>query len=96
MKASGKIGDKIYTDMWGPTQIETLQHKKYYVTSTDKVTHYLIVFLMHKKNETLKSFQALDAWWEKNYGIKIKLLHSDNGKEYKSKEFDKYLAEWGI
>jgi len=51
---------------------------------------------MHKKSETLESFQALDAQWEKNYGIKIKLLHSDNGREYKNKEFDKYLAEQGI
>jgi len=48
---------------------------------------------MHKKSKTLESFQALDARWEKNYGIKIKLLHSDNGGEYKNKEFDKYLAE---
>jgi len=61
MKASRKIGDEIHTDMWGPAPIETPQHKKYYVIFTDKVTHYLIVFLMHKKNETLESFQALDA-----------------------------------
>jgi len=48
---------------------------------------------MHKKSETLESFQALDARWKRNYRIKIKLLYSDNGGEYKSKEFDKYLAE---
>ena len=52
-----------------------------------------MVFLIHKKSETLELFQALDARWERNYEIKIKLLHSDNGGEYKSKEFDKYLVE---
>ena len=96
MEASGKTGDEIHTDVWGPAPIETPQHKRYYVTFTDKATHYSVAFLMHKKSETLESFQALDARWEKNYGIKIKLLRSDNGGEYKNKEFDKYLAERGI
>jgi len=90
MEASGKTGDEIHTDVWGPALIETPQHKRYYVTFIDKVTHYSVAFLMHKKSETLELFQALDAQWEKNYRIKIKLLHSNNGGEYKSKEF---LAE---
>jgi len=58
--------------------------------------HYLVAFLMHKKSEVLKSFQALDIQWEKNHTIKIKLIYSDNGGEYKSREFDKYLTEKGI
>jgi len=28
-----------------------------------------------------------------NHAIKIKLIHSDNSGEYKSREFDKYLVE---
>jgi len=61
MKASEKIGDEIHTDVWGPALIEIPQHKKYYVTFTNKVTHYSVVFLMHKKSETLKLFQALNV-----------------------------------
>jgi len=60
LEASGKIGDEIHTNVWGPAPVETPQHKRYYVTFTDKTTHYLVAFLMHKKSETLKSFQALD------------------------------------
>jgi len=41
MEASRKTRDEIYTDVWGPAPIETPQHKRYYVTFTDKVTYYL-------------------------------------------------------
>lgn len=34
--------------------------------------------------------------WEKEHGIKIKILHSDGGREYKSHNFDSYLATKGI
>ena len=96
LEASGKIEDKIHTGVWGPAPVETPQHKRYYVTFTNKATHYSVAFLMHKKSETLESFQALDVQWEKNHTIKIKLVHSDNGGEYKSREFNRYLAERGI
>jgi len=56
LEASGKIEDKIHTDIWGPAPVETPQHKKYYVTFTNKTMHYLVTFLMYKKSETLKSF----------------------------------------
>ena len=81
IEASGKTGDEIYTDVWGPALIETPQHNRYYIIFTDKAIHYSVTFLMHKKSKTLESFQALDTWWEKNYGIKIKLLYSNNGGE---------------
>jgi len=61
MEASGKMEDKIHTDVWGPAPIEIPQHKRYYITFTNKATHYLVAFLMHKKSETLESFQALNA-----------------------------------
>ena len=93
MEASRKTGDEIQTNIQGLALIKTPQHKRYYIIFTDKTIHYSVAFLIHKKSETLELFQTLDAQWEKNYGIKIKLLHSDNSREYKSKEFDKYLAK---
>ena len=67
LEASGKIEDEIHTDIWGPAPVETPQHKKYYITFTDKTMHCSVTFLMHKKSETLGSFQALDTQWEKNH-----------------------------
>ncbi|KAG7440802.1 uncharacterized protein BT62DRAFT_877093, partial [Guyanagaster necrorhizus] len=33
--ASERVDDQVHSDIWGPVIIETLQHKKYYVTFTD-------------------------------------------------------------
>jgi len=61
IEASEKMEDEIHTNVWGLALIEIPQHKRYYITFTDKATHYSVAFLMHKKSETLESFQALDA-----------------------------------
>ncbi len=94
--ASGGVGDQVHSDVWGPATIETPQHKKYYVTFTDDASRYSVAMLLHSKDETLQSFKDLEARWDKVHGIKIKILHSDRGGEYKSHEFDDYLAEKGI
>ena len=95
-EAQGEVGDEIHTDVWGPAPVETQQHKRYYVSFTDEASRYTAVVLMHTKDETLESFENLDARWGKEHGIKIKILHSDNGGDYKSHAFDKYLARKGI
>ncbi|SJL02247.1 uncharacterized protein ARMOST_05573 [Armillaria ostoyae] len=94
--ASGGVGDQVHSDVWGPATIETPQHKKYYVTFTDDASRYSVAMLLHSKDETLQSFKDLEARWDKVHGIKIKILHSDGGGEYKSHAFDDYLAEKGI
>lgn len=95
-EAKGAIGDEIHTDVWGPASVETPQHKKYYVSFTDETSRYTVVVLMHAKSGTFDAFKALIARWERESGLKIKMLHSDNGGEYKSKDFDNYLAANGI
>jgi transposase InsO family protein len=94
--ATGNVGDEVHTDVWGPATIETPQHKKYYVSYTDEASRYTVLVLMRSKDETLESFEDVDARWETEHGIRIKIIHSDNGGEYKSHEFDKYLAKRGI
>jgi hypothetical protein len=51
---------------------------------------------MHSKDETLEAFEDVDARWGTEHGIKMKILHSDNGGEYKNRAFDAYLSRKGI
>jgi hypothetical protein len=95
-EAKGEVGDEIHTDVWGPASVETPQHNRYYVSFTDEASRYSVVVLMHAKSDTFDALKTLVARWERESGLKIKVLHSDNGGECKNKEFDKYLAEHGI
>nr|GAT54265.1 polyprotein [Mycena chlorophos] len=93
--AEGKVGDQVHSDVWGPATVQTPQHKRYYLTFTDDASRYTVAFLLNTKDQTFEAFKELDARWKKQ-GIELKILHSDNGGEFKSHVFDKYLAERGI
>jgi transposase InsO family protein len=95
-EATGEVGDEVHTDVWGLASIETPQHNRYYASFTDESSRYSVVILMHSKDQTFETFKALAARRERKCGIKIKILHSDNGGEYKSGAFDEYLRKNGI
>ena len=51
---------------------------------------------MHHKSETFEKFREYKTEAEKQLGIHIKQLRSDQGGEYLSGEFKSYLAKEGI
>ncbi len=50
---------------------------------------------MKAKGETFEKFKQYKVLVENEIGHKIKVLQSDNGREYVSKKFDTFLAECG-
>ena len=48
------------------------------------------------KAKFLKNSWSGNPWWRNPVVKKIKTLHSDNGGEYTSKEFEDYLKRYGI
>jgi hypothetical protein len=95
-EAAGEMGDDIHTDVWGPAPVKTTQHKRYYVSFTDEVTCYTAIVLLHLKDKTFEATKDFILRWETEYGVTINILHSDRGGEYKSHEFNAYLAGRGI
>jgi len=51
---------------------------------------------LKNKNEAFECFQRYKAEVENKLNRKIKILRSDNGKEFVNKEFDNYLCKAGI
>jgi hypothetical protein len=51
---------------------------------------------MKTKDEVFNKFQEFKALVENQTGKKIKVLRSDNGGEYTSKDFDAFCREAGI
>jgi hypothetical protein len=89
-------GKLIHTDLWGPAQTVSIGGSSYYMSFTDdfsRKTH--ILFLKHK-SEALGAFKQYEARLTRQHDAKIKTLHSDQGGEYLSADFDEYLAGQGI
>jgi transposase InsO family protein len=62
------------------------------VTFIDDKSRYTAVYFMKTKDEVLDKFKEYEAMVTNITGKKIKILRSDNGGEYTSKEFVNYLT----
>ena len=86
----------IHSDVFGPVKQASISGMHYTVTFIDDFSRYVWVFFMKEKSETLSKFKEFQMKIEKEVGRKIKCLRTDNGGEYTSDEFYKYLQECSI
>lgn len=69
----------IHSDVWGPSKINTLTGKKWFVTFIDDHTRLCWVYLMKEKSEVEGLFKDFYNMVENHFQTKISLLHTDNG-----------------
>ena len=55
-------GDKVHTDLWGPSPVQTPGHSLYYASFTDDHTQYTTLYLQKTKAETFSSYKSYKAW----------------------------------
>jgi hypothetical protein len=89
------VGEEIHSDLWGPAPVESINHKRYYVSFTDDYSRYTNIYFLHTKDETFNAYRIYEAWLLNQYKTKIKSLRSDRGGEYLSDEFSAYLKKAG-
>ena len=84
----------IHSDLCGPMSTTSLKGYEYYITFIDDFSRKnWIYFLKTKKSkEVLQKFKEFKALVENQTGRRIKVLRSDNGGEYTSKEFDAFCV----
>lgn len=86
----------IHSDVWGPSKVTTLGGSRWFVTFIDDCTRMTWLCLMKSKSEVNSIFQKFHTRIETQYNRKIQIIHSDNGGEYHSTEFQHYLETQGI
>lgn len=82
-------------DLWGPSLVQSLQGKHYYVSFIDNAKRWAYLNFLHTKDETFRSYCKYEAWAKSKHNVTIKALHSDNSGEYTGKEFVLYLKTNG-
>lgn len=78
---------------------ESLGGSKYFVTFIDDFSRYTEVIMLRKRFDVLEAFKNYKRRVENQFqitGRQIKKLRTDNGKEYLSNEFKKFLEEESI
>ena len=69
---------------------------KYFVTFIDDFSRKLWTYLIKKKSEVIEVFTKFKSMVERQSGRKLKVLRTDGGGEYVSKDFDRLCEKEGI
>ena len=94
-RASDLLG-LIHTDVYGPFSTSARGGYLYFITFIDDFSRYRFVYLMRHKSESFEKFKEFKNELQNQLGKNIKILRSDHGGEYLTKEFDNHLKECGI
>ncbi|XP_052477253.1 uncharacterized protein LOC128032616 [Gossypium raimondii] len=84
---SNNIFDLIHVDIWGPNSIVSLHGHRYFLTIVDDFTRYTWIILLKTKSEVRGHIQNFFALANTQYSKTIKILRSDNGKEFDMPSF---------
>jgi hypothetical protein len=90
------ILDLIHFDVCGPMSSTSLTGRLYYVIFFDDFSQKSWIFFMKNKGQVFSRFQEFKALVENQAGKKIRVLRTDNGGEYTSKEFMDFCVGEGI
>jgi transposase InsO family protein len=94
-KAEGVL-EIIHSDVCGPMPSSSISGYVYYVSFIDDYSRKTWVYLLKSKDEVFSKFKEFKALIENISERNIKILRSDNGGEYTSKEFVNYCKDVGI
>ena len=79
----------------GPIQSPNFEWLRWFVTFIADCTRLTWLCLMKTKDE-VNLFQNFHKMIETQYNAKVRVLRSDNGGEYQSSDFQKYVEGHGI
>jgi transposase InsO family protein len=54
------------------------------------------VYLLKHKSQDFETFKNIHVWIQNEVEYRVGYLHTDNGREYTSNEFESYLNQHGI
>ena len=88
--------DYVHSDLWGPSQVESLGGKRYFLSIVDDYSRRVWVYILRFKHEAFGKFKEWKQLVENQTGRTVKKLRTDNGLEFCNREFEQLCTESGI
>nr|GEY57034.1 retrovirus-related Pol polyprotein from transposon TNT 1-94 [Tanacetum cinerariifolium] len=85
--------DNAHSDLWGPSQVESLRSKRYFLSIADDYSRRVWVYIIMFKHEAFGKFKEWKQLVEKQTGRTVKKLRTDNGLEFCNREFEQLCIE---
>ena len=86
----------VHTDVWGPSRSTSTLGFRYFVTFIDDFSRCTWLFLMKTRAEFFSIFKKFHVEICTQFNTSIRILRSDNEKEYFSTPFFSFISSHGI
>lgn len=88
--------DYVRSDLSGPSQVESLGGKRYFLSIIDDYSRRVWVYILRFKHEAFGKFKEWKQLVENQTGRTVKKLSTNNGLEFCNREFEQLCSESGI
>ncbi|RVW54229.1 Retrovirus-related Pol polyprotein from transposon TNT 1-94 [Vitis vinifera] len=86
----------VHTNVWGPCRTACTLGFQYFVTFIDDYSRCISLFLMKNRAKLFSIFQKFYVEIQTQFNISIRVLRSDNAREYFSTSFTSFMSQHGI
>ena len=86
----------IHMDLFGPGANLSIAGNKYGLIIVDDYSYFTWVFFLHDKCQVQEMVKIFVRRAQKEFGLPIKKVRSDNGTKFKNTLVEKFLDEEGI
>ena len=88
-----EVLELVHSDVCGQMSEKSISGYRYFLTFIDDKTRKTFVYFLKSKDEVVCKFKEFTALVERKTGKKLKILRSENGKEYVCAEMKKFMRE---
>lgn len=85
----------VHSDIAGPINVPGLK-EKYVLSFVDNTTGYKNVYFLSHKSDVNTKFKQYVSHVKRQYGYHVRILYTDNGREYFNQEMEGYCKSKGI
>jgi transposase InsO family protein len=89
-------GQLLHMDIVGPSRVRSMRDKWYVLIIVDDYSRYSWVFFLESNDEVFEYFQSLALRLNNEHPNSLKVIHSDNGTEFRNASFDQFCLEHGV
>lgn len=86
----------VYAHLCGPITPTTPGGNRYFLLFVDDFSRRMLVYLLKEKSSAFDAFKKFKSLVENRSELKIKMLRTDRGGEFCSKEFNSFYEDSGI
>lgn len=93
---TGSCLELVHADLCGPISPPTPAGNRYFILFVDDKSRFMWAALLKSKDQAFVAFRKFKIFAEVDSGQKLKMLRTDRGGEFTSKEFNSFCEEQGI